>query len=484
MTSEAKNLLNRLTGFLASLRLAAIVLGLLAAVLAVATVYEVRYGTRAAQRDIYEAPWFAALLVLLGVNVAAAAVSRWPWRVTQIGFVTTHMGILLVLGGCLTTHWMGVAGRLVLSEGGMDNRIIQDSWMIQATAHDAGGHGESAAIPVSEPPRLGKAVPLHLGGQPCSIALVGYLDNAAFEQAKGTIVATIDGKEYAVDVDQALAGPVPLGDQGTTVHATAYFERATVDMQGTIREDPQRSPNPAVVLELTHNGKNEKRIIFEKFGDINSMHGGQTPAVKIMLVRRAQSPGRVVRRPLTPGADPRPAVEVEVSAAGHQHRRWLVWSQPAMFEVGQKTLQLTFGPRQVRLPFAVRLDKFELEHYAGSNMPAMYRSEVTVIESDGREPLTATIEMNRPLEYNGWSFFQSGFTMDGEQRISILSASKDPGKPIVYAGAVLLVMGTVVLTIQRLRAQVPAAGRKGPVEGRTGPPDDTTAVAGADHARR
>ncbi len=482
MVTGTQKSLTRLVNFLASLRVAAVVLGLLAAVLAAATIYEVKYGTRAAQRDIYEAPWFAALLVLLGINVAAAAVSRWPWRLKQIGFVTTHMGILLILGGCLTTHWMGVTGRLVLSEGGMDSRIIQDSWVLQATAHGTDGHGESAAMPVSEPPRLDKAVQFDLGGQPYAITILQYLDNAAFEQAKGAIVATIDGKEYEADVEQALAGVVPLGDQGTTVHVTGYYERASVDMQGTIHEDPQRPRNPAVVLELTHNGSKQKRIVFEQFGDISAMHGGAAPAVKIMLRRHGQAFRQVVRKPLHQGADPQPAIEVEASAAGQQRRGWLVWSQPATFELGQQALQLMFGPRQLRLPFTVRLNRFELEHYAGSNMPAMYRSEVTVIDTGSREQLTATIEMNRPLEYRGWSFFQSGFSMEGTQKVSILSASKDPGKPIVYGGAILLVLGTVVLTVQRLRAQIPNAGRKRPPTGQMRTAGDTTVGKGADHA--
>lgn len=112
------------------------------------------------------------------------------------------------------------------------------------------------------------------------------------------------------------------------------------------------------------------------------------------------------------------------------------------------------------MPFSIHLDKFEIEHYAGSQMPAMYRSEVTVNDTELREKHTVTIEMNQPLEYRGWSFFQSSYNSSGDGRnVSILSASKDPGKPIVYVGAILLVLGTTILAIQRLRAQVPTAGK-------------------------
>ena len=338
--------------------------------------------------------------------------------------------------------------------------------------------------------------------------------------AKGTLVATIDGKEYEADVEQALAGPVTLGDGNTSVHVTNYYEHASVGTGGKITEDPQRPVNPAVLVELINNGKKEKRIIFAKFGDISAMHGGdknQTVKVslrhtqsnaggmKIVLVPQqdkwvlyedngqtllqqvdlqkdtpvtlkgmpvslvvrqilahARPAKQVVARPLPKGADPQPAVEVELSGPDGSHRDWLAWSQSTMFVLGSKGLRLTFGPRQAPLPFAVHLDKFELEHYAGSNMPAMYRSEVTVIDTESREKRTVTIEMNKPLEYKGWSFFQSGYSMNGGQNVTILSASKDPGKIVVYCGAFLLIVGTAILAIQRLKAQIPATGKGGP----------------------
>jgi hypothetical protein len=608
MTARKQERLDRLVRALGSLRLAVLVLGLLAAVLATATIYEARYGSRAAQRDIYEAPWFAALLVLLGVNVAAAALTRWPWRLKQIGFVTTHMAILLILGGCLTTRWMGINGRLVLAEGRQDDKILQDSWIVQATAHGAGGHGQSAVVPISEPPRLGGITRFDLGGQTYSVRILAYLDNAASqtlleagapddppgalvelaqpeggtpqahaslqwllvddrgqwavrtpgftlaaastytapvetaaaEHAKGTLVALIDGKEYEADVERALAEVVPLPDQGTTVHVTGYYEHASVDMAGKIEDDPERPINPAVILELSHNGKKERRIIFARFGDISEMHGGgQTQAVKMIfrhprsaagamqivlvpqqdkwvlhedngtkllqevelkpevpvslkgmpvlltlkqVLAHARASRKLVRKPLPQGADPQPAIEVEVGAAGNQGRDWLVWSQPATFALGEKAVRLTFGSRQVRLPFTVKLNRFELEHYAGSDMPAMYRSEVTVMDAANREQRTVTVEMNKPLEYKGWSFFQSGYSMLDGEKVSILAASMDPGRPIVYAGAILLVIGTAILTIQRLLAQVPKSRANGPAAGESETAAKTIIGTGADHA--
>ena len=118
--------------------------------------------------------------------------------------------------------------------------------------------------------------------------------------------------------------------------------------------------------------------------------------------------------------------------------------------------------RSFRLPFAVRLDAFELDLYPGTRQPAMYRSRVEVEDAALPAPLPAVIEMNRPLSYGGFRFFQSSYRTDVTPPATILSVSRDPGQPIVFAGYVLLVAGMLVVFATRLvqshasRAPAPA----------------------------
>lgn len=596
MATGTRQSLNRVLRPLASLRLAVVVLGVLAAVLAGATIYESRYGSQAVQRDVYQAVWFDLLLVLLGVNVAAAAIIRWPWRLRQTGFVITHVGILVILGGCLTTRWMGVTGRVILAEGKQDSHIVQDDWVVEAAAHDGGEHAQ-AQIAIAQPPKAGAVSDFEVGGKPYEMKILNYYPNAELrtqlveaggdlpaaalvelkmpeasmhagaaadrsmtqwlavddrgewsirtpgftllaasqytppraptsQPGKGTIVVSVDGHEYEADVEQALAGPVMLGDGKTSVLVKGYYERAVVG-PGGLADDPQRPVNPAVVLELTRDGKPDKRIVFARFGDISAMHGGgannpvkvslrhsmaDSGGLKVVLVPRqaqnavstgapewtlyeengSQTVQQAVLRPDAPvtlkgnglivglrqslahaqakqvvvqeagknGEDERPAMEVEVAGPGGPQREWLSWGQPATISGKDGPMQLTLQARQAHLPFALRLDKFEIETYPGTDMPAMYRSRVKVIDEGKGLEQKATIEMNRPLEYDGWSFFQSSYSLNGGERTSILSASKDPGKPVVYGGAFLLILGTVILAVQRLKAQVPVNGKK------------------------
>ena len=87
------------------------------------------------------------------------------------------------------------------------------------------------------------------------------------------------------------------------------------------------------------------------------------------------------------------------------------------------------------LPFGLRLDRFEIACYPGTQAPADYLSRVTVV--DGQDTRAAVVSMNRVLSYRGYRFYQTSF--DEDLRGSILSVNRDPyGIPVTYAGYLLL----------------------------------------------
>lgn len=136
------------------------------------------------------------------------------------------------------------------------------------------------------------------------------------------------------------------------------------------------------------------------------------------------------------------------------------------------------GQSMASLPFEVRLDDFEIEHYPGTRRPAQFRSRVTVTDYQAGITFPAVIQMNEPLDYKGWRLFQSSYRQQGGREMTVLTVSKDPGKLIVYIGYFLLMggMATVIGTrvVQRRAAaryyarkaekakEGPAGGRKPP----------------------
>ena len=108
----------RLFRVLGSLKLAVVLLVIIAGVLAIATFYESAASTKAVTTQVYKSWWFNYLLLgLLAVNVASAAFTRWPWKRKHIGFVITHAGIITILGGCGAAFHYGTEGMLELRVG-------------------------------------------------------------------------------------------------------------------------------------------------------------------------------------------------------------------------------------------------------------------------------------------------------------------------------------------------------------------------------
>ncbi len=126
---------HRLIDGLGSLRLAITLLILLAAVCTVATFYESSHGTPAVQAAVYQTAWFAALLTLLGLNVAISMIRRYPFRLHHTGFVMAHVGVVLLLVGSLISLHFGLDANLALYEG------ESSSWLEGAPA------GGSATAP-------------------------------------------------------------------------------------------------------------------------------------------------------------------------------------------------------------------------------------------------------------------------------------------------------------------------------------------------
>lgn len=127
--------------FLASLKLAVISLGSLAAVLAYATWFESKYGTTAVQQWVYRTKGFAILLAFLGANILCAALIRYPWKRRQTGFVVTHAGLLVLLAGSWYSMMTADEGQLYIPEGEIRDTLLRNDHPIirvrQVDPHDS-----------------------------------------------------------------------------------------------------------------------------------------------------------------------------------------------------------------------------------------------------------------------------------------------------------------------------------------------------------
>lgn len=212
--------------FLSSLKLAIVLLSLLVIVLAVGTIWEARFGTRAAQADLYKSwvfftwvqlgpvpvpvvlPGLLSLLPLLAVNIFCATLSRFPWQKRHTGFVITHAGLLVLLGGSFLTLLAGIDGQMALREGEsgsevilLDREVLRLQWA--SVMGDAAHGGVSREV----------EIPLRLGG---------------LAWPEGTVV------------------PLETGLEDVRAELTGFYPRSETEI--VFKEDPQGAPHIRLLM--------------------------------------------------------------------------------------------------------------------------------------------------------------------------------------------------------------------------------------------
>lgn len=100
------------------------------------------------------------------------------------------------------------------------------------------------------------------------------------------------------------------------------------------------------------------------------------------------------------------------------------------------------------LPLAIELKKFIMETYAdsisGNGSPKRFASEVQILTRSGKN-LRATIDVNKPVEVEGWKIYQYGYDTDKGpySKMSIFELVTDPWMPWVYAGIYMMMAGAL-----------------------------------------
>lgn len=557
-----------------SLWFAGVLLVLLLVAMACATVVESEHGADRALSGFYHAWWFRTLLALLAVNVLAATLARYPFKRSQAGFVVTHVGILIILGGAVVTEERGVEARIALAEGestdfarGTGSVLTaiskeDESHATIALADDVFGKPEAAVKPeapalvlgelrveieqylpdavwtrhvTDDNPHRQQAVEVSVSadgeeaaawvfadqppgrGQPrITLRIAGDEDELQRllgpekkEDSVGLIRVQLAGSTHEVPVEQCTDEASPLGESGYSIRVLQYLPHAIVDAGGKLVNASDRPMNPAVEVELIGPQGTETHKAFANYPDFRSMHpGGKTDAVKVVFISTetdsAQAPVEVIvgpggrmfgrfRRPgtdidtreLVPGrpvetpwpeaqfavlrrfenartsweltpADPTskmpvPAILAKVSSGKETTEVWVRRHEPQPVQVDSVPYELRYEDERVRFGFDLKLNRFKIGYYPGTNRERSFESHVTVTDHSTGRTQDRVISMNHPLTYGGYTFFQSDRRELAGKMISILSVARDPGQLVVFAGYVITFIGMLWVLMTRMR---------------------------------
>ena len=134
--------------FCASLQFAVVLIALLAVVLGLGTFVESGFGTEAVKFGVWNTWWFTLLNALLAVSIFCAAAIRFPWKRHQTGFVITHIGLLVLLAGCLMSQRGGIDAQIPLLEGERGSRAFEDSHHFRIDLESKAGGSRDVIGPI------------------------------------------------------------------------------------------------------------------------------------------------------------------------------------------------------------------------------------------------------------------------------------------------------------------------------------------------
>jgi hypothetical protein len=441
--------------FLSSLRLAVVTMVTLGSVCGFATFYEMRNGTPAVQRDIYQTPWFIFLLALLGTNLVAVMVSRHPWNKHHIGFLTAHVGILMILLGSVLSLFGGLDSNLPLYEGETADHVLLLQKALQVTAPN-GARGSFPVVFEKRPPGPGHEQHFKVPGSDVVLAADDYQPHVTVQESYApaetgpaalhlVVKAPMATQDAWLVPDDPARSRLDLGMVSFGLHSAASEEEARrLLAQGEGANHLSLVLGPGGSLRYAAADGQGRR----QTGTVATGKAIATgwPALGVSVDHRF--PSATLVRSVVPEKPPtkeerrRGAVRVRLeSPAARGEPEWVLWGEQRRLRLGDRYADVGYQSPEQALPFRVTLIRFNDESYPGSRMAATYESTVRIDDPE-RGSFETLISMNHPFHHRGYIFFQSSF-VEGRPMMSIFSVARAPGLPLVYLGVVLIATGVV-----------------------------------------
>lgn len=430
-----------------------VVMVVITGALIAATFLESIYDTPTAQYLVYKSWWFYLSLTLLGVTILCVALSRIPWKKSHGPFLMAHLGILLMLLGSWITYRAGIDGSIRLKEGSASGVVTLSDYQVTVER-------EVITVPWTPPrsklvsgfkpimrPDLGITIKDFMSHAEVSYGFdqggIGDPPALEFELIGGLMKirqAYWLWRGYPGVEDWAMvqAGPLTVriakefekGSNARGAEARVWFEGESVEVE---------------TRSTSAKNKKWKFKLSEAVGkDLDpGWKGGVIFKIKSLLPHGAPKatyfPSKIQYGPKAPP----PAVLVSDGTT----EVWLGMGDRTAF--GDKVVR--FDIKRIQLPFSILLERFEMDHYAGTRDPMSYRSKVHVVR-DGEKSPEIEISMNEPLDERGFTFYQASFE-EGDPRptVSILSVNRDPGRWWKYVGSILIVFGATWLFARKYK---------------------------------
>ncbi|EOH4457824.1 cytochrome c biogenesis protein CcsA [Campylobacter jejuni] len=473
------------------LRVSVVLFLLFALFCALATFIESAYGTPTAWAIVYDTFWFEYIQLLLGINLLCGMFRYKMFGLKKLPLMIFHISFLFILVGSAMTRYAGFEGILPIREH-TQNSLIESSKTFLRISAIKDGERYSAVndryignLPFANSFKL----KLNLGDDQAELKYKDLILNAHYTykennnsdpllvlmlSQKGSQgvdvkfekgeVKNIEGVNFAFMNDNVKAPFVKIDENLTlssseNLHFLSMLDGQNLDLKiGEKANAKERrlyeindisfvvkaaSLHAQEALEGSNRPQDEsfwlwfksawlevgRTMLISTFGEPQNWKNSLLLHFKDFALSNENK-----NLELT-GSN---ALKLELSYKNESKEFYIFeYNKPIMIELADQKFFISWALSYEQLPFDIYLRDFVLDRYPGSMSPASYASEITV--KNNNENFDYRIFMNNVLDYDGYRFYQSSY--DQDEKGTVLSVNKDPGKIPTYIGYFLLCLG-------------------------------------------
>lgn len=427
-----------------------VLLILLIVILALATFIESAYDTSTAWAVVYGTRWFEVLMILIAANIVGVMIRYRFFSRKKLVVLVFHLAFLMILLGAAITRFISYEGTMHIREKAISNTMLSDNGYMSVVLE---ANGDSVVhqkeVMITELTPRDYRMLTRVGGEKVRIRSTGYMSDAVEQY-----VAAPDGDPYLqlviVGERQATIG-LPSGDLRTVMGMEISFN----------------SDDTTAILRFVSEG--DELYVLAPF-PVTSMQMGATggmeyPALEPVLVNEGvlyafghmrmalqdympSARKRLVKAPAGERGSHLSAVRLEIKYRGMTSELYVpglprLSGKPVSGSMGDLAYSVTYGSKEIAVPFSLFLKDFEVERYPGSNSPSSFASEVVLVDKELGIQEDRRIFMNNVLKHRGYRFYQSSY--DNDELGTVLSVNKDwAGTFVTYLGYILLIGGMVL----------------------------------------
>jgi len=435
-----------------------ILLSLFAFSIGYATFFENEKGTELAKAMIYNAKWFECLLVLLVTNLIGSIfryklVDKHKWSILLF-----HLAFICMIAGAAVTRYTGFEGFMHIRQGESSNEITSDKTSVTITLENSGYKIEqSTNVVFSSNSKNHFSESASIAGKKITVNQMQYLPHSI-----ETIVPDEEGGPaislLVMDGTNRVSEFILMSGETTNIEAFTFgfmSMKDSVDLLFTMKDKELffQSTFPLMKSSMTEQTNSsiqsgvlnlaERKIIYRSANFLFVLKSFLPKAKKNLIQATQNGMGTT-----TVGNAGKNAITFSVSDGITTKLIHILESEnessmPAVCYLNDTKVSLSYGKSPHKLPFSIKLRKFEVERYPGSNSPSSFASEITLTDNERQTITPFRIYMNNILKYRGYRFFQASY--DRDEMGTVLSVSHDFGGTFIsYSGYLLMLIGMLL----------------------------------------